>query len=260
MINHFRTLLLNCDGTTAPESNYPGEEYVPPGYAARRLPPHLLRARCLLFGSQPDRAAINLRLRELLAFLHAGELAEFITALDVRTTYLPFTTNWFTRFAAGTVVTPLNGTTAAIYPIISQPRAMGDRVYFCWQIDVISPAQVQIQSLADPGYVAPPVSLTYTIDAGLSAPVSLDAGVTVRFEPVVGARWLVTRLARPNRNPAAAAQRAVQSLTEPDAALLFSRQEPYRTFENLWRLHPVQAHRQGAVALALGYRIHELGS
>src|SRR5271166_5753626 len=95
MINHLRTVLLNVSGSNLPPDNYPGEEYVPPTYYARVLRGGVAQAYQLLFGSMPDRALLNLRLRELLSIIHSTELAIYATNLDSRITYLPWDTSVF---------------------------------------------------------------------------------------------------------------------------------------------------------------------
>lgn len=90
MINHARTLLLNQHRRRTHYSDI-GYEYVPPEYRPVELPATLSMIRQLLFGSSPDNYFLNYRCRELLSYIHATELSEYIYRLDPRVTYWPET-------------------------------------------------------------------------------------------------------------------------------------------------------------------------
>ena len=65
MFNHIRTLLLNLPPVVA-ASGFPGEEIVPDTFQSLTLPGYLQTARAALFGTNPDRAMLNYRLRQFL--------------------------------------------------------------------------------------------------------------------------------------------------------------------------------------------------
>lgn len=90
MINHARTLLLNQPRRNTHYSDV-GYAYVPPEFRPVELTPTLNLVRHLLFGSTPDNYFLNYRCRELLAYIHATELAEYVYRLDPRVTYWPET-------------------------------------------------------------------------------------------------------------------------------------------------------------------------
>jgi hypothetical protein len=90
MINHARTLLLNQARRKTHYSDI-GYEYVPPEFRPVTLTPTLQLVRQLLFGSTPDNYFLNYRCRELLSYVHATELEEYIYRFDPRVTYWPET-------------------------------------------------------------------------------------------------------------------------------------------------------------------------
>jgi hypothetical protein len=66
-----------------------GYEYIPPSFRPVTIPPALTIIRNLLFGSNPDNYFLNFRVNELMSYLHATELAEYVYKLDNRVTYWP---------------------------------------------------------------------------------------------------------------------------------------------------------------------------
>ena len=90
MINHARTLLLNVPRSRMHYSDY-GYEYVPPEFRPAQLTNALYTLRQLLFGASPDNYFLNFRVNELLAYIHATELSEYVYRLDPRVTYWPRT-------------------------------------------------------------------------------------------------------------------------------------------------------------------------
>lgn len=89
MINHARTLLLNMPSAYSAIRAETAAEYVPPAFSPIALTSPLRTLRRLLFGSDPDARFLNLRVRELMGYIHQTELAEFVYALDPRVTYWP---------------------------------------------------------------------------------------------------------------------------------------------------------------------------
>ncbi len=110
MINHARTLLLNKAHRDNHISLDTAGEYVSPEFKPLPLPNAMRLLRRVLFGSKPDARFINLRVRELMNYVHQTELAEYVYNLDPRVTYWPMKTNDFFNTAKKTVnVTQLNG-------------------------------------------------------------------------------------------------------------------------------------------------------
>ena len=88
MINHARTLLLNKPRSRMHYSDY-GYEYVPASFRPVSLPSTLGTLRQILFGANPDNYFLNFRVNELMSYIHATELAEYVYRLDPRVTYWP---------------------------------------------------------------------------------------------------------------------------------------------------------------------------
>lgn len=149
MINHFRTLLLNVNGSV-PMTNFLAEEIVDPAFKEVRLPTPLLQVRRVLFGSDPDRHMLNLRARQLLALVHATPMVEHVYALDKRVTYgfkdetLVLPETWTPK------VTPVTGTgTLSVLGDPEKPDVLG-RVHHRYSVIVATPGTATIERLTRP--------------------------------------------------------------------------------------------------------------
>lgn len=91
MINHIRTLLVNCPGVSPYNDPEFGGEYIPPTYIPRCVDATLSRFRQTLFGASPDLVVVNFRTYQAMQLLHHSELAPVLPAFDSRITYLPMT-------------------------------------------------------------------------------------------------------------------------------------------------------------------------
>jgi hypothetical protein len=110
MINHARTLLLN----TAQRNNHittdTAAEYVPAEFFPVNLTNALRLVRRVLFGSKPDARFINLRIRELMGYVHQTEFAHYVYDLDPRVTYWPTQAEDFKDATRSqTIITQLSG-------------------------------------------------------------------------------------------------------------------------------------------------------
>ncbi len=85
MINHSRTLLLNA----LPAPGIAGEEYIPPEYKVRTVPPYLDQIRKILIGNNVNREVQNYRVRQLMTLLHSTSLSKYVYTMDPRVTYWP---------------------------------------------------------------------------------------------------------------------------------------------------------------------------
>lgn len=97
MVNHIRTLLLNCgrDGYSPADDL---EEYIPPDFVPRIVPTDLQLLRRTLFGRQPDRLFVNMRMQQFMQILHASPFADLLTADDSRITYDPLAARIFSQY------------------------------------------------------------------------------------------------------------------------------------------------------------------
>lgn len=265
MINHARTLLLN----TQPQKNQrqdAGYEYISETFRPPMLPPTLAPIYKVLFGTKPDMYFLNLRARELLAYIHQTELAEYVYRLDSRVTYatttdapffenakpkitivqtagIPLPLNWGGTFAASDAT----GITTKQFEIVAQEI---NSVYSVSLRTVNSTAAPTVIALSGPTQT-PTIKLPET---------NLQFSVNLQGLPVGGlARWLLT--ARANPNPAITTLLPIlEILGEPLFLELFgvASVEPYVTFKNLWFDHPLSAYRLAGLVLAFIYRAEEL--
>lgn len=110
MINHARTLLLNRPSRANHITADTAAEYVPTNFVPVKLNTELSLVRRVLFGSKPDARFINLRIRELLNYVHQSEAEHYVYDLDPRVTYWPTQTEDFAEAARSQItVTQLYG-------------------------------------------------------------------------------------------------------------------------------------------------------
>ena len=273
MLNHFRNLLLNIDGSIQPGFDFLAEEIVPAEYVAVGLPYALATLRAILFGVNPDRAMLNYRLRQFLALLHCTELREYVLALDPRITY------------DGIRGTDLAGD-EPFRPVVSQsgidvlPAADGS---YELKTDAGDPATLQLtptgavidhtgrmsydcQVLIRSGQItvtdAGSVETSYAIteSSGLTDPVEiLSVACTARLSTTANITCRIRGYIRPSWDLGQLLPLLEKSGTGAiDAALGTGNEEPYRTFRNWWQDHDELPYRLGAVLLAIGYRTEEL--
>jgi hypothetical protein len=76
--------------------------------------------------------------------------------------------------------------------------------------------------------------------------------------PTVGAEWILTVLQEPSRTLMDVYTNAKTGLLADTSDALFSNDEPYLSFKNLWELSPLPSWQLCGLVLALGYRINEL--
>jgi hypothetical protein len=219
----------------------------------------LTTAYRVIFGNNPDRALINWRLREFLPILHGTPMLQSVLDLDPRVTYLPFNDNLYQQISAGPVTEPQGGTTAKLYPIIADDE--DDQIYYRWLITVLNATDVEVKILSNPVSIPPPIVTNYIVAGGLSSIVPLGGSAhSVRFQPTIGASWLLTVLQRPTKDLMAVYDHAKSGLLLDTRIALFGFEpiEPYLSFKNVWEESPHPSWQLCGVLLALGYRINDL--
>lgn len=254
MLNHARCLLMNVDGRKA-ILGYPGDELLDAAYRPLMPPDAVFAVRRLLYGATPDRSMLNYRVRQCLALLHASPLAEYLTALDPRITYLPFQDDLTRAYAPQT--TFAYGTAAANLRLIGVPRPddAGGRMQYAYDIQVDA-GSVTVTDLADPRL---PISTVLTVVNGASQLVPLgSSGMSIILADIGDQGWSVTAYARPVRDLAALTA-ALGSIGEPVLIGLFGvqPQEPYLTFQNLWQEKEEIGPKLGGLLCALLGRMEE---
>lgn len=265
MINHIRTLLLNSSIAEARALTFPGEDIVPLSYRPVILSDPLLSVYRTLFGSNPDRAYKNWRLREYMTTLHNSKLADHLTVSDKRITYWPYDRplGFDSDPLLGANVSRVYGNMAM--EVIGDPVAddANGRLLWTGNLDIENGTDYRI-ACETPRRLESTGVLTFT--SGLSAPIAVP-GTNVKFVLAQTAstsdRFLITLMARPGKGisdvmidlESMIGRRA----TGRAATALFGSgsTEPYKTYRNLW-LDGVPTLRLGAVLLALAKRIEEI--
>lgn len=258
MINHARTLLLNVDGRNAPGLDFPGEEYVPESYRARKLPSYLKLLRKELFGSDPDRMMLNYRLRELFSAVHATDVDILARSLDSRITYLPFRNRGlFNESTFAPQVTTIAGTGLDISgspaPIDDLGRSKAE-----FAVVLTGGSQVRVQKLT------PIKSLsleTFTISNSLSSLIDLgDSGYQFRVEnPAAGDEFRVKLFTRPQKDLGQIVAN-VDALSADVKLELFgiTNVEPFLSLRNIWQRRNETPWRIAALVLAIALRTSKL--
>lgn len=261
MINHARTLLLNVSGASS-QSQYIGEEYIPPAYTPIALPTYLALPHKLLFGSAPDRYFINFRAQELLRYIHETELAEFVYALDPRVTYWPVNSTPFVTEASKISIAQTGGTTGSRISVTGTPRPLNGQGRSMREYSVQIEAGAAVVSLVnEPAAVTATTTTPLTVTSGLSQPVPLpQSELWLKItNPQNGVRWQIIAIAKPD--PAVTTLLpTLELMGEPLFLELFgvAPKEPFATFKNLWFDHPSPVYHMGGLLLAMIYRLEEL--
>lgn len=259
MFNHVRTLLLNRSGDKVPGATFLGEEPVPVQYRQRPLSSGVESLRRVLFGSNPDRAGLNYRLRQFMPLLHAGPWRDHVTALDSRITYNPLrTSDLFASAVFQPVAIPVLGTTELPVWLGSEqnPDSHG-RLFHEWLVKITdeSTATVYRRTL--------PVTTSvqeFTVSNQLSSPISLTgSGYSIRCRGVAGSYWVIRVYVRPQQTISDLRLRLRQGNEASLAAVLdLEPGEPFKTFREMWRRGQETTTQMAGVLLALAYTMHDI--
>lgn len=258
MINHGRTLLLNVTGDDL-RVDRAGEELIDSSYRALSLPNHLLTARRVLFGAEPDREMLNFRARQLLSLIHTCELVDLITDLDPRITYRFDDAPYYDRRMFVPVVTSqLTGTnnqvTAAVIGDAGLPDVSG-KMRLRWAVEMLTASTVSVRPIG--GLAA---TSSYSVSAGLTSPIPLPgAGLSLivrdsTFAEGSGPRFEVNVLRRPSIDCGSLLATLEMIGTEALQQIFQGSAEPWPTLRNYWQKHFALPQRLGSFVLALIYK------
>lgn len=263
MINHARTLLLNVSGASS-QRQETGEEYIPETYQPIELPSYLQTPRKVLFGAAPDRYFLNFRTRELMAYLHQTELAEYVYALDPRVTYWPEPARPFYDTEKQLRVTQTFGLETAapffsgdLFADNSRGRSVRE---FSLRAESDGEAWSALLRTPDkPGQVET-TELVFTDGLSQRLPLSTTGLHFQLRQPASATDWQIYTRVKPS--PALTTLLPIiEFLGEPLFLELFGVDEsiePYGTFKRLWFDHPNPVYRFGGLVLAMIYRTDEL--
>lgn len=253
MINHVRTLLGGMP-PLPPEVTDGwkfGEEIIPPDFSPATLraltSPLPRKFQRLFFGYQPQRIFQNLRLFQLLTFLHATPLNHWIFALDDRVTYLSWSSlERLQQFRPRCEITPV---TQPGPTVLSDPFADENRGILEFTYTVSSSSVPSGEDFLD---------VTFP-----------DSQLTLRIPRIPNQTWQVYCIGRIRCDLACLAERFLHNLSPADIDWLFPGRSSSsilqslpalhrEAFENLSRCFTEKTDildRFSAAILALAYRI-----
>lgn len=259
MINHARTLLMNVSASSAPLTEYPGEEAIGQHYTALELPTYLDTLRVMLFGSDPDRLMLNYRVRQYLSVLHSGPLEEFVLRLDPRITYDLRDDAFIAEETFKPKVTAVQVPTGAKLSVIGRPDSPDStgRMRHTFLVDVVDTTSLRLSRTTQP---VTNVLLDFAVTGGLSGLVTLPGtGYSFRLSnDGIPQTWQISVVNRPTTDLSQIVA-GLQAVGEPVLLSLFglTKEEPWLTFKNLWEQKEELPLKLGGLLCAIIYRTEE---
>jgi hypothetical protein len=190
--------------------------------------------------------------------LHSTEFKEYITDLDPRFTYL--TNRSVVEKPSSAEIKPLNITGTGINVLVNgdiQVSPARPKVYFSWTIEVLSSTLVRTTAFHDGTILES--SVTFADNISSQIPLSGQVNTFIRIvnsSAPVGAKWLLSGYVPPVGDLTDVIQR-LENISADSLSRLFSKEEPYKTFEELWRKHVLLQYRLSGFLLAYIYRVKE---
>ncbi len=248
MINHFRTLLLTVP---AAKTVGDGSEIVPAEFMPPPLTGPLHTLHRLLFGDNPDAAVFNTRVFQYLTVVDATQLRFYTAALDSRITYnLRDNQRLYRNY--GVSVRAVGDTVDELVLLDTEAeRTASGRTRLIWNVSTTGGNVVVTNQLGD----------TVLTDAASTSTIYSLPGVSLKFRLMSadnGLAWRIQQTLRPDADTAKvladlrSAGSALEQVFEP------AHVEPYTTFRNVWRDHPVGTYKMAAALCAYVYRVHDL--
>ena len=258
MINWLRNWLMNP--ANIGYQDIPGDEIVPTDFNQITVKGVIKKLRDNLFGTNPDRAMLNYRMRQLLPLIHTTPLEAYVKAKDPRWTYLPvrdldlYHPATFTHTTDRTSGTGTFGLTGQALPDEQVGIIRRDLTIAITATDTITITQV-----APSGSTIVLSGLTIpTTEPQLHIVVPIP-GLIGHIKGTVGDSWDVMSLCRSSRCVADLWIDVLKVMTPGDEIALFGAapEEPYLQFRSIWRNHVLFNHKMSALLLALAYRTEE---
>lgn len=229
---------------------------IPDDYKAVELPQYLRNIRRCIFGQSPDGLALAVRTTEMLRFIWSTPVKQLTYALDSRPSWNPVVPEGW--LLAPSDVTVTSGNTAPSTVTFSQPTndPSDSGIWVThYSIEPLGGTSVRVRrtfpARIDNTYEEP--TETY-IDLPF-----LEEGFTARLTDFQSAPTFNIRVIRRGMRNWSEIVNNVDKLVG-DLTQLFAdrRDEPYATFQNLWKMHENLPHRVAGLALAIAYRTEEL--
>ena len=224
----------------------------------------------MLFGARPDQRFLNLRIRELLSYIHQTELEEYVYALDTRVTYWPEEETTAFKYQPSIRILQTRGAPRSVAVsgefVVGNAGGRANR-RFTLQLANLEPDGFAVTAADEQDRLN---RLVVPVDAMTNLPVITlpETQVKIRINDSqdappdlneIAASWLLVLAANPP--PAITTLLpALELLGEPVFLDLFGVEdaEPYATFKNIWFDHPLPAYRLAGLTLALIYRTEEV--
>jgi hypothetical protein len=130
-------------------------------------------------------------------------------------------------------------------------------VYHSWIIEVISSTIVRTTASHDGALLESP--LTFSGNISNQIPLSGQKNAFIKIvnpSAPVGAKWILNGYVAPVGDITDVVQR-LENLSADSLFRLFSKDEPYKTFNDLWRKHVLLPYRLSGLLLAYIYRVKE---
>ena len=254
MINHARTLLMNVDGTGRHGLGVFGEEYIPEDFKSISAPQSVINLRRILYGRSPESVFMNYRTWELLRILHSTEFVSYVTDLDSRITYdLDDRRMYDTAFGATLqTISAVAGVTPSVLGEYVADEFNG-RAHDVWDVKIGTDLVLTVTGRRE-------LMRVYTVTGGLSERYTLPgSSLEVRFvdegPAAYGGWWRVEALAKPTGF--SELEGRIRQAGSETFITLFSGEEPYASFKNLWDKHSLFNYRMSGLLLAMIYRMEE---
>jgi hypothetical protein len=251
MINHARTLLLNVAGERIDQVDVPGDVYIP-SFNARDYGEPITTVQRILFGADPDYEGRIFRMDQYMRLLQSNEFQAYVFDLDPRVTY-DLTKD---AFAGVNYIVTGRGDSRLVLSGTWADAGVSGRVNTSWRILATGTNTVRTTNINDN------VTSTETITDGTLYTLP---GSTLKYSftglPLEnGDRWDVFSKDRPQPDLSAILTQ-LKSLPRGTADFIFGsdkRQEPFRTFERLYKEHYALPYQLGGFLLGLIYRMEAI--
>lgn len=254
MINHVRTLLLNC-GRAGHSVQEPGEEYIPEGFIPRQLTPPLRLIRNTLFGGVPDRLFMNYRMRQIMQLMHATVLAVDITADDPRVTYLPFKQDFFNDVFK-TTIEQVAGPARRFDVVGTHTSNMSSGIARqLWEVSVLEGGLVNVTKRR-----GTPETREHYVVTDVAVPLHGSELQIYLHNALAGTSLRIESLARPAFDVATVLTGSAAVVEQYGFDEIFPTiaAEPVATWKRVWLEHPDSAMKFTAMLLAIAHRTSQL--
>ena len=263
MINHVRTLLLNKNGNAVSPDDF-AHEFVPPAFLAGPLSTFLRRVHQGLFGTAPDIAGLNFRLRQFAPLLHTAALEPFTLARDKRVTYWPDPVSLFNIAHTPQVVGNNNASVNFVITPGTELAGADNKLLFQWDIIFVDDTDAYLNNSANVMYVSRSLSISglgnTAVVNSVGNPINVPGvpGLACQISGSVaqGEVWHCSYMKRPAVDPVLLPDALFTTMTEEADQHLFGTSDDgfFSVLRNYWLNSKYTDLRLGSLLLALAYK------